>query len=154
VSRPGRALRIVRDAPVIPIPDDERAWDQEQITFQLRSNQPNWTWTGPDIPSEKPPVAGLSVARDGRIWVRVATPSEPIPASERDEQLPNRRPVSRFRDPLEYEVFEKDGTFLGRIRFPHRATWMEADGNLVWYLQRDDDGLPAIVRARIEPALR
>jgi hypothetical protein len=153
VSRPDRALRIVRDAPVIPIPEDERAWDQERITFQMKGNVPTWTWTGPDIPSEKPPVAGLSIARDGRIWVRVSTPSEPIPEAERDEQLPNRRPVSRFREGIEYEVFEKDGTFVGRIRFPRRVQWMEADGDTVWYLQRDEDGLPAVVRARITPGL-
>jgi hypothetical protein len=153
VSRPGRALRIVRDAPVIPVSDDERAWDKEQITFQMVRNQPGWTWTGPEIPSEKPPVSGLNVARDGRIWVRVTTASEPIPEAERDEQLENRPPVRRYRDPVEYEVFEKDGTFLGRIKFPPRVSWMEADGDVVWYLQRDDDGLPAVVRARITPSL-
>ena len=154
VSRPGRALRIVRDAPVIHIPEDERAWDQERITFQMKGNVPSWTWTGPDIPSEKPPVAELSIARDGRIWVQVSTPSELIPAVERDEQRENRPPVRRHRDAIEYEVFEKDGTFLGRIRFPARVTWMEADGDTVWYLQRDEDGLPAIVRSRIAPSLR
>jgi hypothetical protein len=153
VSRPGRALRIVRDAPAIPVPEEERAWDKEQITFQMVRNQPGWTWSGPDIPTEKPPVSGLNVARDGRIWVRVTTASEPIPEAERDEQLENRPPVRRFRDPVEYEVFEKDGTFLGRIRFPRRVAWMEADGDIVWYLQRDDDGLPAVVRARITPGL-
>ncbi len=152
-SRPGRALRILRDAPPIPIPEDERAWDQERITFNMKQNQPTWSWSGPPIPTEKPPVAGLSLSRDGRIWIRVATPSELIPETERDEQLENRAPVRRYRDALEYEVFEKDGTFLGRVALPHRSTWMEADGDLVWYLQRDEDGLPAVVRARIAPGL-
>lgn len=153
-SRTGLALRIVRDAPVIPIPDGEREWNREMILFQMLQTQPSWTWNGPPLPTEKAPVAGLDLARDGRIWVLVATPSEEIPVAEREEQRPNSYPVQRYRQPTEYEVFEKDGRFLGRVSFPPRAQWMEADGTTVWYLQRDEDGLPAVVRARIEPALR
>ncbi len=154
VGRPGGPLRIVRDAPVIPIPEAERAWDQEQITHSMRSTQPGWVWRGPAIPTQKPPVHGLSLARDGRIWVRVAAPSQEIPEADRDPQIEGRPPVRRFRDAVEYEVFERDGTFAGRVRLPLRATWMEADGNHVWFLDRDADGLVAVVRARIEPALR
>jgi hypothetical protein len=154
VSRPGRALRIERSAPAIPISDAERDWDQEQITFQMVRNQPGWVWRGPAIPSEKPPVSGLSIARDGRIWVRVATPSQVIPEEDRDPQIEGRGPVRQFRDPVEYEVFESDGTFVGRVRLPLRASWMEADGNRVWFLDRDADGLVAVVRARIEPAFK
>lgn len=153
-SRPGRALRIVREAPVIPIPEGEREWDREMILFQMLQTQPSWLWSGPPLPTEKAPVPGLDLARDGRIWVLVATPSEEIPVTEREEQRPNSFPVERYRQPTEYEVFEKDGTFAGRIRFPARVQWMEAEGNVVWYLQRDEDGLPAVVRARIEPVLR
>jgi hypothetical protein len=120
----------------------------------MRQTQAGWVWQGPSIPTEKPPVAGLSVARDGRIWVRVSTASQAIPEAERDEQRPNQAPVRRYRDPIEYEVFEANGTFLGRIRLPARATVMEADGDRVWYLDRDADGLPAVVRAKIEPPLR
>jgi len=154
LSRPGRALRIERDAPTITVPEDERAWDQEQITHNMVRNQPGWVWRGPAIPAAKPPVAGLAIARDGRIWVRVATNSELIPEAERDEQRADAPPVRRYRDAIEYEVFERDGTFAGRVRLPARATWMEADGDRLWYIDRDADGLPAVVRARIEPALR
>lgn len=150
VSRPGRALRIERDAPVIAVSGEERAFDQERITQNLRSTDPAWTWNGPAIPSAKPPVAGLSVARDGRIWVRVATPSQLIPEAERDTDRPNN-PARRYRDPVVYEVFAADGRFLGRVELPMSTTWMEADGDRVWYLQRDEDGLPAVVRARVAP---
>lgn len=153
LSRPGAALRIVRDAAVVPVPDDERAWDQERITVNLRSTDPGWVWRGPPIPAEKPPVAGLSVARDGRIWVRVATPSEPIPENERDVQRPNGPPPPRYRDPVIYEVFARDGRFLGRVRLPLGSQWMQADGDRVWLLQRDELGLPAVTRLRIDPAL-
>lgn len=152
VSRPGTALRIVRDAAAVTVPDDERAWDQERITINLRTTDPGWVWRGPPIPAEKPPVAGLSVARDGRIWVRVATPSEPIPEDERDVQRPNRAPPPRYRDAVVYEVFGRDGRFLGRVGLPPGSQWMQADGDRIWLLQRDELGLPAVTRSRIDPA--
>jgi hypothetical protein len=77
-----------------------------------------------------------------------------IPEEDRDPQIEGRGPVRQFRDPVEYEVFESDGTFVGRVRLPLRASWMEADGNRVWFLDRDADGLVAVVRARIEPAFK
>lgn len=165
VSRPQRPLRIVRDAPEIPVPEAERAWDQARITFNLRQTDPAWRFNGPPIPSVKPPVAGLHVARDGRIWVRVAVPSVEIPAADRDAgpaaagaggaTSAPRPPVRTHRDAaVAFEVFERDGRFLGRVELPYTAQWMEAEGNRLWYLDRDADGLPAVVRARVEPALR
>lgn len=150
-TRDGKPLRIVRDAPVVPVPDDERAWDQERITFSMRMNDPAWTWSGPPIPTTKPPMSALNVARDGRIWVRVSMPSEPIPEAERDPQREGRSPPARFRDANQYEVFAADGRFLGRVALPPRAQWMEADGDLVWVLDRDADWLPGIVRLRVAP---
>lgn len=154
-SRPGRALRIERELPPISVSEDERANEQERITFGMRNTDPGWQFTGPAIPAQKPPVAGLHVARDGRIWVRVSVPSVEIPEAERDAAQPNRAPPRRFRDEsVTFEVFEADGRFLGRVVLPWRATWMQADGNHVWFIDRDEDLLPAVVRARIEPALR
>lgn len=149
LSRPERPLRIVRESPTISVSEAERALEQERITLNLRQTDPGWTFRGPPIPAVKPPVSGLSVARDGRIWVKVATESEEIPEAERDAEVPNRPPPRRWRDRVEYEVFEPNGRFVGRVRLPSTATWMEADGELVWYLSRDEMGLPAVVRARV-----
>jgi hypothetical protein len=51
-----------------------------------------------------------------------------------------------------YEVFARDGRFLGRVGLPLGSQWMQADGDRVWLLQRDERGLPAVTRLRIEPA--
>ena len=157
LSRPERPLRIVRDAPAIPVPEAERQWDQARITFNLRMTDPSWSFNGPPIPATKPPVAGLHVARDGRIWVRVAVPSVEIPEAERDTPSgPTsgpRPPVRTHRDvSTTFEVFTRDGAFLGRVELPANIQWMEADGDRVWYIGRDADGLAAVVRARITPA--
>lgn len=151
VSRPGSGLRIVRDAPEVPVPDEERAWDQERITFNLRMTDPGWTWNGPAIPAVKPPVRDLHVARDGRIWVRVSTPSEPIPEAEREPRREGRAEPARFRDAVHYEVFAAEGRFLGRVVLPVNSTWIEAEGDRVWVLDRDADGLPGVVRLRVSP---
>lgn len=149
LSRADRPLRIVREAPSISVSEPERTLEQERITANLRQTDPGWTFRGPPIPSVKPPINGLSVARDGRIWVRVATESEEIPEDERDAAVPNRPPPRQWRDRVEYEVFAPTGRFLGRVRLPSTATWMEADGDYVWYLMRDALGLPAVVRGRV-----
>jgi hypothetical protein len=158
LSRPDRPLRIVRDAPEIPVSDAERSWDQERITFNLRQTDPSWSFNGPPIPATKPPVAGLHVARDGRIWVRVAVPSVEIPEAEREAPrgpaTGPRPPVRTHRDAsTTFEVFAPSGEFLGRVEMPANIQWMEADGDRVWYIGRDADGLAAIVRARIQPGL-
>jgi tricorn protease-like protein len=64
------------------------------------------------------------------------------------------RPVITWRTPTVYEVFDQDGRFLGRVAFPPRTTLMEADGNTVWAIGRNEDDLPAVSRYRIEPALQ
>ncbi len=165
VSRPVHPLRIVRDAPQISVPEAERSWDQARITFNLRMTDPGWQFNGPPIPATKPPVAGLHVARDGRIWVRVAAPSVEIPEAERDAprgaagpssgagaaaSSAPRPPVRTHRDAaVVFEIFTRQGAFDGRVELPTGSQWMEADGDRVWYLGRDADELPAIVRARI-----
>src|SRR5690606_6130698 len=49
ISRPAAAggpIRSVRTVPTVDVPAEERAWDQERITFQMRQNVPGWTWPG------------------------------------------------------------------------------------------------------------
>ena len=152
VSRPGQALRIVRESAPIPVPEDERAWEQEIITFVNQRNAPGWKFSGPPIPDTKAPLVGLEIGRDGRIWARVATPSERIPDDELAPASPNGPPPALYRDQQAFEVFAVDGRFLGRVELPQDAQWMAADGDAVWTLERDDDGLPAVVRSRVEPA--
>ncbi|HET8770198.1 MAG TPA: 6-bladed beta-propeller [Gemmatimonadaceae bacterium] len=152
VSRPGRALRIVRESAPIPVPADERAWEEEFITFANRRNVPDWVFSGPPMPDTKAPLVGLEVDRDGRIWARVATPSERIPDDELAPPRPNGPPSPLYRDRQAFEVYATDGHFLGRVELSQNAQWMAADGNIVWTLERDADGLPAVVRSHVEPA--
>jgi len=151
--RTAKPVVIERRLPSVPIPSDERADDEAFITYGLRMTVPDWKWSGPAVPDTKPSLGTAIAARDGRIWVRVATPSERIPDSELPERRPNGAPQYRFRSSIEYEVYASDGTFLGRVALPKGTQLMEADGNTVWALGRDADDLPAVRRYRVEPAL-
>lgn len=154
LARPGaKPLVIARQAPPIEVPAEERAEERESITYNMRQTEPGWTWRGPDLPVSKAPIAGLFAARDGRIWVRVAAPSEVIPPAERAIPRDTLQPVLTFRTPVVYEVFAEDGRFLGRVVFPPRATLIEADGDVVWAIARNEVDLPAVTRFRIVPGL-
>jgi hypothetical protein len=122
--------------------------------FNMRRTQPGWTWNGPDIADAKAPLAGITVARDGNIWARVATPSELIPEAERAPLRDKAAPVQRWRAPTIYEVYSSDGRFLGRIPMPQRTTMLQADGEYFWGTTRDDDDLPSVVRFRVVPPFR
>lgn len=151
--RTAKPIVIERRLPPVPIPADERADDKAFITWGLRQTVSDWKWSGPSVPDRKPALGPSIAARDGRLWVRVATPSVRIPDSELPERRPNGAPTYRFRSSIEYEVYASDGTFLARVALPKGTQLMEAEGNTVWALGRDDDDLPAVRRYRIEPAL-
>jgi hypothetical protein len=155
IARPGVKPRaIVRTLPGVPVPEEERSEEHEGVLRNMRQTDPNWSWNGPPLPRTKAPLMGLFAARDGRIWVRMALPSERIPDAELTPPRDPAWPVSHFRTPVAYEVFAADGTFLGRVTFPRRTTLIESDANQVWALSRDENDLPAIVRFRVDPAFR
>ena len=146
-----KPLVIRRTLPAVPIDPAERDEERARIQWSMRQTDPGWGWSGPPIPDVKAPVQGLFLARDGRIWVRVAVPSERIPEAELAAPRPDRPPVQHFRTPPVYEVFAPDGRFVGRVALPGRTRLMEADGELVWLLGRDADDLPALLRLHLEP---
>ncbi|MGQ0704139.1 MAG: 6-bladed beta-propeller [Gemmatimonadales bacterium] len=152
LARPNsKPIVIKRDVPRVPVAEEERGEGRAWITYGIRQTVRDWTWSGPDVPAVKAPLRSLFIARDGRIWATVAFPSERIPDAELAVSRDPNRPVSHFRTPLVCEVFTPDGRFLGRVSFPPRTHLVEADGNTVWALGRDENDLQAIVRYRIEP---
>ena len=111
------------------------------------------------IPDTKPAFKNLQVDLDGRIWVHVHVEAEPIPEEEREEPStgsgrgPSSNvmvPAERWREPPVYDVFEPDGRFMGTLRLPVRARLMQARGNQVWAIDRDELGVEYVVRYRLE----
>ena len=149
--RGARPMVIRRSMSPVPIDAAERDFEERNIFWQMRSMDPGWSWQGPSLPTVKAPMRGLTVSRDGRIWVQVAVPSDTIPQAERPVYTDLLQPVSRHQTPSVYEVFSPDGEFLGRVALPPRARLIDADGNTVWGLDLDGNDMPAVTRWRVEP---
>lgn len=151
----GSVLRIERVAEPVPVRPAERSNSEEQARWNMRQTQPDWRWNGPSIPNEKPAFTDIAVGQDGRIWVRVPRPGEPIPEDEiatPDQDGPNPRPTDRWREPIVFDVFEPDGTFLGTVRAPDGFSSSPAPvmrGDRVWAVIRDELDVQYITRFRI-----
>jgi hypothetical protein len=155
VARPNaKPLVIRRTATPVPVGEEEREIEKAGITYNLRQVDPSWSWRGPALPATKAPMSGLFVARDGRIWVRVAAPSVEIPAAELTPPRDSLAPVTKHYTPIVYEVFEPNGRFLGRVDLPRRARLAEAAGDQVWAIVPDADDVPAVTRFRVVPGFK
>lgn len=90
------------------------------------------------IPDEKPAVQDFYVARDGYLWVN---------AVQADTALQRRA----------FEIFDPEGRFLGAIELPFDLMSYPPPlifGDHIIGMTQDDDGVPYLVRARIERSAR
>ena len=150
--RDNGVLRIERAADPVPVREEERAYERDRIEGDMRDTDPGWDWNGPPIPQHKPFYRELLAGRDGRIWVWLATEARPVENEYHDPEDPSSRPVI-WREPLRYDVFEPDGTYLGVVVPPDEFTpYVNPvfDGDHVWAVTRDELGVQRVVRFRIE----
>ena len=152
LARDDGVLRIERTADPAPIHDDERALQRERTVRAMRNTDPDWSWDGPPIPEHKPFFQELLAGRDGRIWVRLATEAHAVEDEDHDPESPSSASVV-WEQPLRYDVFEPDGTYLGVVVPPDEFSPFPDpvfDGDHVWAVTRDDLGVQRVVRFRIE----
>ncbi len=151
VNRDDGILRIERTTDPAPVHDDEGARRRESVERRLQSNIPGWSWDGPSIPEHKPFYQQLLAGRDGRIWVRLWTEAHAVEDEDHDPNDPSPAPVT-WVEPLRYDVFEPDGTYLGVVAPPDDFTPFVNpvfDGDNVWAVTRDGLGVERVVRYRI-----
>ncbi|HKS07206.1 MAG TPA: 6-bladed beta-propeller [Gemmatimonadaceae bacterium] len=144
-----RPLRIESSMTAVPISREERGQWRASLEAALKRVQPDWKWTGPDIPSEKPAYADLRVGMDGRIWVGLSVPSEaftPEPAAASDGPP---LPQITFRvTEKRWDVFSSEGAFIARVVGPRRFTPYVMSGSTMWGVLRDADDVPTVVRMK------
>jgi hypothetical protein len=149
----GTVLRVERAYDPVPVHGGEKANREEQTRWGMRRTQPDWRWNGPPIPSLKPPFRRVLVGEDGRIWVLLHQPAEPIPEDEIDEPRgADPRPVDRWREPIAFDVYEPDGTYLGLVRAPRGLSISPVPifrGDRVWAMVQDELEVPYVVRFRV-----
>ncbi len=152
----GRRVRITRDFVPPPVPDEERVQLRANIEHSLRRVKADFSWNGPEIPREKPPINDIAVGLDGRVWVQPSVASEvfePDPDPPQASREPPPPPIRyRFRE-KQWDVFEPDGKYVGRVRAERAISVFVRRGNQAWGVIRDENDLPLIVRLRIEPSL-
>lgn len=157
-----QVLSIRRNVPPVAVSDAERADQSAFMDAQATSLASAMAGGGarsgplPDVPRTKQPIRSVQFGNDGRVWVSVSMPSErydPPPATPaRPGQF--APPVLKWREPIAYDVFEPDGSFLGRIVFPWDvgivgAATMQTRGDTLWCVVTDEDGVQMLRRYKI-----
>jgi len=107
--------------------------------------------TVPAIPDHKPPFRSLRAGTDGRIWVRLWTEGREVPNEDHDPGDPESAPFT-WVQPLRYDVFEADGTYLGAVDIPEGFSLSAPPvfgHSFVWAVERGDLGVQWVRRYRI-----
>ena len=153
----GSVLRMGRAHEPIPVQPAERASAESSVTAGMRVNAPDWQWNGPRIPDTKPPFKGVFPGLDGRIWVLLSTAAV-------ETVNPNHDPSVRgssatvWREGVSFDVFEADGSYLGRVDAPDNfglppVSPVPVFGEeAVWAVTRDELDVQRVVRYQIRPA--
>jgi hypothetical protein len=111
----GRVTVVEKDWEPVPLEAEEAAWHIEELTAQIRDMNPDWTWTGPDLPTTKPAYDQLVADQSGRIWVLRAGPGIHNPECSTGPEVDG--PPCWIDTPL-IDVFDLEGRFLGAVDAP------------------------------------
>ena len=148
-------LRIEKDWTPVHIKAEEADERYMRLRNSFRQQFPGWRWNGPGLPDEKPPFKDVYAGEDGRIWVLLAQEGQPtMTAAEAQtvEDETGRLPL-RYGEPLAFDVFEPDGTFLGHVRAPDgmepRYPKPIFQGEYVWAVVRGDLDVLSVVRFKV-----
>ena len=141
-------LRIQRVTEPVPVEAAEEAATRADVASGFRAMAPDWQWNGPPIPATKPPFQDIAVARDGRIWVRLHRAGYRAEAADPDDPAA----VDRWSEPVVWDLFEADGTYLGQVRAPegfrtHPEPVFGAEH--VWAITVDELAVEYLTRFRI-----
>ena len=147
----GSVLRMGRALEPILVQAGERASAESSVTARMRRTDPDWQWDGPRIPDAKPPFKGIFPGRDGRIWVWLSTPAVETENPDYDP-TDGRSSATLWREGVSFDVFEADGSYLGRVDAPDDFRLSPAPvfgEDAVWSVTRDELGVQRVVRYQI-----
>ncbi len=148
----GEPVKVIRrQVPPVRVSKEERSDLRKQIRQQLAQLPGDPSGPVPEIARIKPYFRMIFFGQDGRMWVWVHIPSERItPASFESEE---GTLTPDWHEPLAFDVFESDGTFLGRVVLPSEAypypNFVRTRGDWVWCVIVEESGAQVVHRYRI-----
>jgi hypothetical protein len=145
-------LRIERTSEPVAVKGGEKEARQQEIEYRMHGMVPGWKWNGPSIPDTKPPFGNILTGQDGRVWVVVPRPAVEKPNPEYDPKKPDSQ-ATRWIEPIAFDVFESDGTYLGRVNAPEDFAmypWPFVRGDTVWAVTNDSLGVQRVVRYHVQ----
>jgi hypothetical protein len=151
-TRGGQVVRIERTRQSVSLTPEERDEHEARREWQNRRQGQFMTSALPPTPDVKPAYRDLSFGRDGRIWVRLHTAAVKADA-ELESIGDDQPPPLTWREPLVFDVFEEDGTYLGEVRTPRRTSFYVFDGDHAWGIRTGEMGEQYVVRCRLEPVV-
>lgn len=150
----GGVLRIERERALVPVLAAEADERRRGITEGLQRQYGAWRWNGPSVPDTKPPFKQLFTSAEGDVWVVLSTEGRATMSSAEAEaafRQDGRTPM-RFLEPVELDVFDPDGRYLGAVR-PPPSFRSEPEpivrGDRVWSVTRDELDVASVTRFRI-----
>lgn len=145
-------LQIQKVYSPVPVESGERAEEEAGAIQNMRGTDPNWRWNGEPIPEEKPPYERFFAGDDGTIWVKVHQPSKKVEDPSYDPTDPDAV-ADEWREPILFDVFDQDGSFLGAVRGPDGLTRNPQPiftRDWVLAVVRDELDVPTVVKFRVE----
>jgi len=134
----GEEAAWCRSVAGLPIRSDERGEDLDPddptLTAILAAIRDSPT------PEQPAPIRRLMFGREGRLWVERDRPS---PSNPMEFQV--GRPGSL------YDVFDREGRYMGEVRAPEGARLVAASGDRVWAFETGEFDVTWVVAYRIEP---
>jgi hypothetical protein len=155
-SASGKAIVIEHRYDPVPLRAEERAeWDaiaQYLANLPRRPPAPNIMVPPPfeprPLPRVKPAFRELIGDADGRVWVGVYTTAEKRVLSPRSGRDP-ASPQITWRERSVYDVFSRDGKFLGRVALPPQSALLGARGDRIWVQSVGENDEEMIIAYRI-----
>jgi hypothetical protein len=158
--QPGQPVVSVRreaEAEAEPVTGAEWAQARSDLEERLRTTDPRWSWGLSAAPKTKPFYKALLVGEDGRIWVELVKPTIPaigmLTGGGGVGPAPARLAPSTGKPKVEraglYDVFEPNGTYVGRVQLPLRVSLAVMRGEFVWGVAFDDDDVQSVKRYAI-----
>jgi hypothetical protein len=157
--RPDGVVRIQRAFQPVRLARDERtewlAWakyfEQRAASPQLPPGARTSTPTNVKypIPETKPAYKEIRTDSQGRIWVHRYVEAQSHPGIAQPGPA-SGKPKRVWREPVTFDVFEPEGTFLGTVTLPWDARFYDAKDRTIWATVAGRFEELYVVRYRIE----